>query len=110
MKNVSKRKIIWSSVAEGDLVAILAYLDSKSIDASDALFIEVERRTHSLLDFPNQGRVVPELLHQNISRYRELIINRYRLVYSVSDTHISILSFFDSRQNVGDILLKRLFH
>jgi toxin ParE1/3/4 len=41
-------------------------------------------------------------------QYRELIIVPWRIIYRVAENKIYVLSVLDSRQNVEDILLKRL--
>ncbi|MEK6194681.1 MAG: plasmid stabilization protein, partial [Deltaproteobacteria bacterium] len=41
---------------------------------------------------------------------RELIISPWRMIYRISEMKIYVLSVLDSRQNVEDILLKRLIY
>jgi len=40
--------------------------------------------------------------------YRELIIAPYRLIYRIRGHLVLVLGVFDSRRNLGDILLERL--
>jgi plasmid stabilization system protein ParE len=46
-----------------------------------------------LEDFPRSGRVVPEIEQDNI---REIILNRYRIVYRLSENEVKILTVFHS--------------
>ena len=60
-----------------------------------------------LKNYPEQGRIVPELADQNIMKYRELIISPRRLMYKVEEDLIYIMAVIDGRRNIEDILLKR---
>lgn len=53
-------------------------------------------------------RTLPELRDQGISQYRELVIPLWRVIYRISEKAVYVLAVFDSRQNIEDILLKRL--
>ena len=57
-----------------------------------------------------QGRVVPELLSQGISLYREIVITPWRVIYKIERDRVYIVSVIDSRRNVEDVLLARLLH
>ncbi|MDO8957925.1 MAG: type II toxin-antitoxin system RelE/ParE family toxin, partial [Deltaproteobacteria bacterium] len=57
---------------------------------------------------PERGRIIPELREQGIAQYRELIIPPWRMIYRISEKTVHVLSVLDSRQNIEDILLKRL--
>jgi len=47
---------------------------------------------------------------QGIVLYRELVIPPWRIVYRVGETSVVVLTVFDSRQNIEDILLEKLIH
>jgi hypothetical protein len=53
---------------------------------------------------------VPELEDQGILLYRELIIPSWRIIYRISEMKVCVLSVLDARQNVEDILLKKLIY
>ena len=54
---------------------------------ADRLFESVER----LKEFPNSGRVVPEMGIENI---REIIFGNYRIIYRVKFDEVEILTVF----------------
>ncbi len=98
----------WSETAEKDLLSIIKYIARENPLQASKTFREIKKRAESLSAFPDRGRIVPELQDQGITLYRELIIGPWRIMYRVSDNIVYVLSVLDSRQNVEDILLKRL--
>lgn len=104
----TKFKIHWAGVAEEDLKNIILYIADDSPTNARVIFEKIKKSASSLTQLPERGRIVPELQNQGISFYRELIIAPWRLVYRISDKKVYVLSVLDSRQNVEDILLKRL--
>jgi len=57
---------------------------------------EIINKSDYLKDYPNMGRVIPEL---NNPRIRELIIYSYRMVYQVESEDVEILTLVHSRKN-----------
>ena len=49
----------------------------------------------TLIDYPDKGRIVPELSFENI---RELIHKNYRIVYLVKKNSVDILTVFEGHQ------------
>jgi plasmid stabilization system protein ParE len=101
-------KVIWASVAEDDLKNIILYIAEDSLANATIIFEKIKEKATSLKQFPEKGRIVPELQDQGIFLYRELIVAPWRIIYRISDKKVYILSVLDSRQNAEDILLKRL--
>jgi len=99
--------VIWSQIAERDFLAIIEYIANDSPSRAYEIFKEVKRRASGLRSFPERGRVVPELQEQGITQYHELIIGPWRLIYRISEKQVYVLSMFDSRRSVEDILLRR---
>jgi len=101
-------KVHWASIAEADLKNIILYIAEDSPTNARNIFVKIKETAASLTHFPERGRIVSELQDQGIFLYRELILAPWRIVYRVSDKKVYVLSVIDSRQNVEDILLKRL--
>jgi toxin ParE1/3/4 len=55
-----------------------------------------------------RGRIIPELQAQGVLQYRELIVSPWRIIYRIAGQKVFVLSVLDARQNIEDILLKRL--
>jgi len=108
---MSKRyEVVWSNVAENDLKNIIEYIAADSPSNAFRIFKNIKQIASNLYIFPERGRVVPELRDQGILQYRELIISPWRLIYRISEKIVYVLSVLDSRQNIEDILLKRLIN
>ena len=103
-----KYKIIWTDVAENDLKNIIEYISVDSPQNAFKILKKIKQKASNLYTLPERGRIVPELQDQGILQYRELVIPPWRLIYRTSERKIFVLSVIDSRQNVEDILLKRL--
>ena len=66
------------------------YIARDSPAAGRRLAVNAVDAAESLSELSERGRVVPEL---NDSRYRELLVGSYRLVYRVEDEHVAIVAF-----------------
>lgn len=100
-------KVQWASVAGNDLKDIIEYIAEDSLANAISVFEKIKEKALGLNQFPERGRIVPELKDQGIALYRELIATPWRIIYRITDKTIYVLSVLDSRQNVEDILLKR---
>ena len=80
-------KIEWSELALSDLQSIHEYISQDSAFYADKLIDRIAGRIDQLENFPQSGRVVPELNNEMI---RELIEGRYRIVYQIKGGQIGI--------------------
>lgn len=103
-----KYEVIWSHVAENDLKNIIDYVAEDSPVNASNVFKKIRQKASSLYILPERGRIVQELRDHGILQYRELIISPWRVIYRISGKSVYVLSILDSRQNIEDILLKRL--
>lgn len=103
-------EIIWAGVAENDLKEIIEYIATNSPANALKILKKIKQKASSLYALPERGRIVPELQDQGIFLYRELIIPPWRIIYRISEMKVYVLSVLDARQNVEDILLKRLIY
>jgi plasmid stabilization system protein ParE len=101
-------KKIYSETSEKDLMDIVDYIAADSPSNAFEIFKKIKQKTLRLYTFPDRGRIVPELQEQGIILYRELIVPPWRIIYRISGKTVYVLSVLDSRQNVEDILLRRL--
>lgn len=86
----------WSVPARNDLKQIHDYIANDSKYYARKVIQEIVAKTEALTDFPEMGRVVPEISDQNI---RELIIYSYRLVYEISAGGIEVLAIIHGRRD-----------
>jgi toxin ParE1/3/4 len=106
MKKV--RAVRWSETSENDLKGIVGYIAGDSPSRAYEVFRDIKAKASTLHSHPDRGRIVPELQDQGITQYREIIVAPWRIIYRVSEEVVYVLSVLDSRQNVEDLLLKRL--
>ena len=98
----------WSETSENDLKGIVEYIAGDSPNRAHEVLSNIKAKVSDLHSFPGRGSVVPELQDQGITQYRELIVAPWRIIYRISEGTVYVLSVLDSRQNVEDLLLKRL--
>ncbi len=75
-------KVEWSPLALERVEDIAQYIAQDNPDAAARWVVELFDTVERLADFPESGRVVPEV---GIRRIREVIFGAYRVIYSVRD-------------------------
>ena len=106
MKN--KYKVTWANSAEKDLAKIIEYIANDSPENALNIFDRLKEKASNLKHSPQRGRVIPELQEYGIYHYRELIVSPWRLIYRALKDEVYVLAVLDSRQNIEDILIKRI--
>ena len=101
-------QILWSAAAENDLRRIVEYVAADSPSNALNILRKIRQTALSLYNFPERGRIVPELQNQGIFIYRELIASPWRIVYRICRHSVHVLSVLDARRNLEDLLLERL--
>ncbi len=103
-------KVIWAGSAIQDLESVIDYIAEDSPANAKKVLSKIKKTVSDLYHSPHRGRFVPELQNQGILLYRELVIAPWRVMYRVSENTVLVLSVFDSRQNIEDILLRKLLN
>ena len=98
----------WTSNAKEDLLSIVDYIKRDSVSAAREVYGQIKEKAQSSNFFPLRGRVVPELLKEGITIYRELIVEPWRIMYKVENDTVYIMAIFDSRQDIEELLLQKL--
>ncbi len=70
--------VIWSEPAKEDLRTTYDYIARDSLVYADQVINNIIETSETLNDFPDIGRVVPEI---NDKKIRELLIYSYRIIY-----------------------------
>ncbi|MGK7944011.1 MAG: type II toxin-antitoxin system RelE/ParE family toxin [Microcystaceae cyanobacterium] len=86
-------KIIWTTQALIDVESIGDYIARDAPSIAQIVVDQILNSVERLENFPHSGRVVPEIEQDNI---REIILNRYRIVYRFSENEVKILTVFHS--------------
>ncbi len=101
-------EVIWTKNAQFDLVSIIEYIKIDNVNIAKKIFFEIKKECENLYYFPQKKRVVPELQQIGILKYREIIHERWRIIFKIDNTKVYILLVVDSRRNLEDILFQRL--
>lgn len=84
----------WTPQAKNDLISIAEYIARHSQKYARIQVQRIRQRARQLVEFPDSGRIVPEL---DNPRIREVIMGNYRIVYyRVNDERIDILTVHHS--------------
>ena len=87
--------IIWTDRATQYLNLILEYINIQSPDTAKEFYFNIQQSVNQLINFPNLGRIVPELNNKAI---RELLVKKYRIIYEIQGEIIKILLVLHSKQ------------
>ena len=104
----NKYEVIWASIVENDLAGIIEYIANDSPANALKVLNKLKEKAANLHHSPKRGRIIPELQENGIYQYRELMVAPWRLMYRVQEDKVYVLAVLDSRQNIEDILLKRV--
>lgn len=98
----------WAKSAEIDLEKIIEYIKIDSINIAKKIFFEIKDECNELYYMPERKRVVPELEHIGIFKYREVIHKRWRIIFKIENLKVFVLVVADSSRNFEDLLFQRL--
>ena len=87
--------IEWSPLAIERVAEISEYISQDSPMAAAKWVESIFEKSAILGEFPESGRVVPELKKHDI---RELLFGNYRIIYKVGSNVISVLTVRHTRQ------------
>ena len=105
---MKKCDVIWTETAKIDLNELIEYIAQDSIKIAIQKYEKIKEEAELLVLFPNQSRVIPELLKHNIIKFKELIISPWRLMYKIENNVVYVMAVINGRRNIEDILLQRL--
>ncbi|EHP3509417.1 type II toxin-antitoxin system RelE/ParE family toxin, partial [Vibrio cholerae] len=90
--------------ALSDLNDIAEYIALENVVAAKQLVQTVFTKVERLADFPESGRVLPELEHLN---YREVVVNPCRVFYKYDDAKVRILFVMRAERDLRRLMLTK---
>jgi plasmid stabilization system protein ParE len=81
-----------------DLESIIEYYVAQNERAAETIYQSIISKAESLEEFAERGRMVPELLDEDVRHIRELIEGNFRIIYRINDKTAEIIRIVDSRQ------------
>ncbi|NAW60545.1 type II toxin-antitoxin system RelE/ParE family toxin [Vibrio sp. V31_P5A7T61] len=97
-------EIIWTEPALSDLNDIAEYIALENVVATKKRVQTVFEKVERLVDFPESGRIPPELEHLN---YREVVVNPCRISYKYDDEKVRILFVMRSERDLRRLMLTK---
>ncbi len=88
-------KIRWTQQARQDLLEVGRYIAQRNSVAARRWTARIQERVRKIVVTPFAGRMVPELMREDIS---ELIEKNYRIVYQVGDEFLDVLTVFEAHR------------
>jgi addiction module RelE/StbE family toxin len=85
----------WSISAKEDLKQVHDYISKDSRFYARKVTEQIIDKSEALNNFPEMGRVVPEIGDANI---RELFVYSYRLIYEVTSPGVQVLALIHGRR------------
>ena len=102
--------VIWTKHAEYDLESIIEYLKIESVPLAKEIYFSIKNECDQLYTMPKRKRIVPELQQLGLIQYREVLYKRWRIIFKLEASLVSILIVADSSRNLEDILFQRLIN
>lgn len=96
---MSAARILWSARARRDLIEIRRFIAQDNPTAADRWIERLRRRAREAADFPNSGRIVPELGRNDV---REVFVRNYRIVYRLGEDEIVVLTVFEGHRRLSE--------
>ncbi|MEB3309171.1 MAG: type II toxin-antitoxin system RelE/ParE family toxin [Snowella sp.] len=91
-------KVFWTDKAIEQLKAIHNYHAQISPEYATRLVDLITRRSEQIANFPNSGRMLPEM---NLEQIREIIETNYRIIYYVGVDRVDVLAVVHSQQKLS---------
>jgi plasmid stabilization system protein ParE len=98
----------WTTPAYEDLFEILEFVGADRPDAARRLGKELLTQSKTLGSKALRGWIVPELMQQGITVYREILVSRYRMIYHLHTEAVQIAAVMDASRDFDGVLLQRL--
>ena len=93
-------KIVWTDPAVKDLHELHAYIARDSEMYASGFVERIILAAERLADYPRAGRIVPETNDENV---RELLYQRYRIIYRVKGGYIEMLSVIHGARDLEEL-------
>ncbi|CUB02273.1 type II toxin-antitoxin system RelE/ParE family toxin [Marinomonas fungiae] len=95
-------QIVWTDPALSDLNDVSEYIALQNESAAKALVQRVFAKVERLADFPESGRIPPELEHLS---YREVVVPPCRVFYKLEADQVLILFVMRAERDLRKFLL-----
>ncbi len=103
-----KYKVSLTQTALNDLYAINDYYLAQVSDTVAADIIsKLQAAVLSLENLPGRGAIPKELSVTGIMRYRQILADKYRIIYRIENNEVYVMMIIDGRRDVATALMRR---
>jgi toxin ParE1/3/4 len=92
-------KVRFLKAAMRDMQEIKYYISKDNPAAAKRLLQKIRKKTKQLVQYPFSGRIIPET---NETHLRELIIDKYRIMYQISNHYINVFAIYESHREYSN--------
>jgi len=92
-----RRRVVWTEQARQMLDDAVSYVAQDSRPAAEGLLIQALEAASSLDVHSERGHLVLELDRPNV---RQLLVQRYRLLYEVTPAEVQVLAFIHGARDL----------
>ena len=94
--------VVWLFIAAGNLIENNRYNAKDHPEAARAVIKDIYEAGTRIREFPEKGRVVPEIGKTNI---KEIFCRGYRIIYKIESKRITILTVRHMREQLTPEIL-----
>ena len=103
------RRVLIAVDAREDMMALYAYIAANESRArADRVLSSLQEACNSLAEQSFRGNMPGEMQLLGVRDYREIHIGRYRIVYRVSESEVTVYGVADGRRDMQGFLARRL--
>ena len=97
------------SEAIEDLESIYLFIRNSGSKATATKMVGTIREAcNTLSETPERGHIPMELSRLCLIAYRQIIVNRYRVIYQVAIPNVFVLGIIHCNRDIGEVLQRRL--
>jgi toxin ParE1/3/4 len=83
------------------------YRRSGSAKVAKDMVSSLRKACSSLSSHPERGHILPELSRIPHFEYRQIIQNKFRIIYQVAEPNVFIFGIIHGARNIGEVLKQR---
>ena len=102
-----KYKVVFVTEAKKDIINVARYISVENPGNAFRIIKKIRSKAETLKVNPKRGRCIPELTHFDYDEFRELIVDKWRIIYRIHNQEIQIVGVLDSRRDLDDIIYQR---
>lgn len=103
------QSVVFLASAEQDLKSLKHYVCTQFSEKSwQQTYAKIKKEILGLQEFPESGHIPFELEALQMIQYRQIFVEKNRIIYEVQDSRIYIHLIVDVRQSLEKVLLSRI--